>query len=146
MADEFTGDSGMKDDWDGVITDAHWHQQERGNWSLQLISQADDGEEVEHRPLSVGGTDKGWVSYDTAEMQNERGTNTKFHERSAIQQFINIVMKLDGADVVLRERSAGLYNRRGPMFANLWVGLRFHWDVVEETSRRPKEGTDIWED
>jgi hypothetical protein len=146
MADEFTGDSGLKDDWDGVITDSVWMQNtDRGNWYLQLVSKADDGEDVDHGQLSVGGADKGWVSYDREEMQNEGGEGKKFHTKSALQQFINVVMETEAADV-LRERSRELYGKRGPMFANLWVGLKFHWDVVTEQASRMKKESGAWED
>lgn len=69
----------------------------------------------------------------------------RFHERSSIQQFINAALKA-GAEDELRERSAKLFNRRGPMFAALWLGLRFHWDVVKEATQRQNQVTKEWED
>ena len=140
MVDEFQGESGLKEDWDGAITESRFEQQGRGNWALVLKSKADDGEEVEHRPLSVGGADKGWVSHDGGEEIMGPTEKSRFQERSTIQQFINRAMGT-GAEEVLRKRSAENYNHRGPMYAGLWLGLRFHWDVMKEHQDRPQEVT-----
>lgn len=151
MSDEFQGDSGLKDDWDGTIIYSRFEQQSYG-WALILKSKADDGDEVDHRPLSVGGKDKGWTSHDGGEEIMGATEKQKFHERSAIQQFINTVMETD-ANPVLRARSRERYNHRGPMYADLWLGLRFHWDIKQQTSQRSREvkkddGTTetVWED
>jgi len=137
MSDEFQGESGLKEDWDGTIAIARFEQQGRGNWALQMTSLADDGEEVRHRALSVGGADKGWASHDGGEEIMGTTVGQKFHMQSAIQGFINRVMALDGAADELRKRSKDLYESRGPMHAKLWEGLRFHWDVIQEPRREP---------
>src|ERR1700677_1270460 len=95
MSDEFTFESGLKEDWDGTIVYARFEQQGRGNWALVLKSLADptpdepEGEEVDHRPLSVGGADKGWTSHDGGEEIMGATVKQKYHERSTIAQFIN---------------------------------------------------------
>ena len=143
MSDEFTGDSGLKDDYDGVIVESEFEQSERGNWQLHIKVAADDGDEVEYR-YSVGGKDKGWTSYDGGETIQGATPKSKFHDNSGYQQFIYKVMDTEAADE-LRERSASLYERRGPFHAALWMGLRFHWDVVTEKGRRANEAGD-WEE
>jgi len=145
MADEFSWDSGLKEDWDGVVKDSIFIQQDRGNYALQLISLADDGEEVVHRPLSVGGADKGWHSYDGGETIVGATENQKYHARSSVAGFIDAAAK-SGAEAELRRRSTGLYGSRGPYHAALWVGLRFHWDVVTVIQQRQNQQTKEWED
>lgn len=145
MSDEFTGDSGLKDDYDGTITTAEFEQSERGNWQLRLVVSADDGEEVPYL-YSVGGKDKGWQSFDGGETIQSPSAKSRFHVNSAMQKLIDRVMAIPEASEVLRERSATTFDHRGPFHAALWLGLRFHWDVVTEKQNRPKEGTDEWEE
>lgn len=137
MSDEFTGDSGLKDDYDGTIVKSEFEQSERGNWQLHLVVAADDGDEVDYF-YSVGAKDKGWTSYDGGETIQGATAKSKFHDQTAMQKFIYKTMDTEAANV-LRERSAGLYNRRGPFHAALWLGLRFHWDVVTEKQNRPQK-------
>lgn len=131
MKDEFSGDTGLKENFDGTITSPEFTQSQRGNWGLHFTIAADDGEEVE-RTYSVGGADKGWTSYDGGETIEGPSAKARFHVRSSIQKFIDDCMTA-GAGDALRERSKTQFNSRGPFHAALWNGLRFHWDVVQRT-------------
>lgn len=137
MTDEFKGDTGLKDDYNGTITTAEFTQGQRGNWNLHLVITAEDGDEVEQN-YSVGGADKGWTSYDGGETIEGPSQKARFHDRSTVQQFIYAAMAA-GAEDELRNRSQTLYGSRGPFHAALWQGLSFHWDVVKEKQNRPDE-------
>ena len=141
MSDEFTwDDTGLKADWNGTIKSGVFRQQERGTWALELVSTADDGEEVKHRPYGTGGVDKGWTSHDGGETIVGATAEQQYHSRSGIARFYDSLIEA-GAGDELRRRSKELYNRRGPYHADLLVGMRFHWDVVKETVNRPKDPT-----
>lgn len=141
--DEFTGDSGLKDDWDGTITEAEFEQGQRGNWQLKLHVAADDQDDQEFI-YSVGGKDKGWSSFDGGETIQGPSAKARFHVKSGIQKFIDAAMKTDASEE-LKQRSKNLYDSRGPFHAALWVGLKFHWDVVEEDGQR-SDSEGVWHD
>jgi hypothetical protein len=138
VPEEFRFDTGLKDNWDGTIVSAAWEQSSFGGWGLKLRSLADDGDEVEHRPYSVGGADKGWVSHDGGE-EILNPTLKRFNDQTAMAGFVKAAIEA-GALEELAKRSREQYGQRGPMFAKIWHGLRFHWDVVEETGRRQEGG------
>lgn len=143
--DEFRGDTGLKDDFDGVISSAEFIQTQRGNWALQLKIEAEDGDEVEQQ-YSVGGADKGWTSYNGGETIEGATAKSRYHIQSSIQKFIDVVMKVDGAGQELKTRSARDFGKRGPFHAALWTGLKFHWDVVDEMKARQDQETKEWKD
>lgn len=125
--DEFTYDKGLKDDYEGVITDAWFGVPEnaQGRVHLYLKKLADDGEEVEDRyPV---GTD--WASFDGGKTV-EHPSKTKLRDDSGAATLTTKAFEC-GAEDVLRERSAAL-DHSGPKAAALWPGLKFHWYVDEK--------------
>jgi hypothetical protein len=142
MSNEFDGDPGIKDDYDGTITAATFEQGQYNNWQLRLHIDADDGEGVD-LVFSVGGADKGWVSVDGG-LTIEGGPKKGFSQNSAVQKMIAHVMKTDASTELLR-RSAEYYDKRGPNHSQIWVGLRFHFDVEKETRNRLNAETREWE-
>lgn len=141
--DEFSWDIGIKENYDGTISnETLFKQQDRGNWTLTLVIDADDGD----RPtinLSVGGADKGWTSVNGGEtLVNTFNKEAKYHVKSTIAQFINSAIDA-GASEELKARSREL-NNNGPYEAALWWGMRFHFDAVEEEQNRRDEKTGEW--
>lgn len=129
--------SWLRDDWDGTIVYARFEQQNAGNWALVLKSVDEaTGEEYTHQPLSVGGKDKGWVSHDGGEEIMGATLEQRYHPRTRIAQWIDDCSKA-GARPELLKRSKELYDRRGRFFAELWMGLRFHYDIKQVTEDRP---------
>lgn len=149
--DEFSGDTGLQDDWDGTITtDTEFVQQQRGNWALKLVVRYDgkDQDKTDQELFfSVGGSDKGWLSVDGGETITPPSVNAKFHKNTSIQGFFGWIEEHNPELMAeLRDRSQKKYDRRGPLYAALWHGISCHWDVVEDVQRRPKEGSDEWVD
>lgn len=129
--------SWLKDDWDGTIMYARWEQQGQGNWALQLVSiDKATGEEYRHQPISVGGKEKGWASHDGGEEIMGGTENQRYHVKSNIQKWIDWTMAA-GAKGEMLKRSREKYERRGRFFADLWMDLEFHYDVVTVTEERP---------
>lgn len=136
--DPFKGDTGLKDDWDGVVISGEFVQQTGGNYALVLTNQADDGDMPEVR-LGCG---KGWTSYDGGETVEGASTKPRFHVMTAIQKFYTDAIAA-GAGEELMKRNREL-NNRGPFTAGLTVGMRFHWEVVNEPGQRNVDG--VWTD
>jgi hypothetical protein len=133
--DPFKGDTGLKDDYDGTITAAEFLQDQRSKWTLQLTVHADDDEEPGIRLGLFGDT---WTSYDGGETVEGPTKKATFDARSAYHRFMAAAMKA-GAEDELRDRSNDIYGGRGPMHAALWVGLRFHFDVINVPGNRQNE-------
>jgi hypothetical protein len=149
--DPFAPGSNLKENFDGAITSVKFEKQENGdNYTAHMIVHADDGDEPEMF-LSLG---RDWVSYDGGRsVEHPRGNNTKFNAQTTYSEFIVFAMggfsgdagdenerpvnveKGLGAAQVMRERNRQLDNR-GPQMADLWLGLRFHFDVVKRKSRQ----------
>jgi hypothetical protein len=127
-------DSGLKEDFTGTIFEAEWVQGQRGGYSLQLKILADD-EEVVQVNLGAG---KDWVSYDGGESVKGPGPRAKFNERSGMWRWISAAVKA-GAGDELKRRDRERFNGKGPLYAAVWLGLRFHFDVVKEPGDRPDE-------
>jgi len=149
--DPFAPGSNLKENFDGTITSVKFEKQENGdNYTAHMIVHADDGDEPESF-LSLG---RDWVSYDGGRsVEHPRGNNSKFNAQTTYSEFIVFAMggfdgdtddenartvnveKGLGAAQVMRERNRQLDNR-GPQMADLWLGLRFHFDVVKRKSRQ----------
>jgi hypothetical protein len=148
--DPFAPGSNLKEDFDGVVKEVRFEKSSQGdNYTAHVIVQADDGDEVESF-LSLG---KDWVTYDGGRsVEHPRGARMKFNGQTGYSEWITFAMGgFDGdrhdpdaepADIqlgrgaagVLRERNRRLDNR-GPQMAELWEGLRFHFDVVNRHGR-----------
>ncbi len=128
--DPFQGESGLKDDYEGVITDAFFQKDEQyDRMQLHLKVLADDGEVLENRYAC--GPD--WGSFDGGEsVEHPKGAAKGFNNQTAYFQLIKRAFE-SGAEDELRRRSKNYYGGRGPMYAQLWKGLKFHWGVVSET-------------
>jgi hypothetical protein len=120
--DEFDTDKGVKDDYDGVITEAYFQAGDQGDTNLVLKKLAEDGDEVED--FYRVGTD--WASFDGGETI-EHPSKSKIRADSQLATLVEKAMEA-GANDVIRERSAA-NGSRGQRTARLWPGLRFHWDV-----------------
>lgn len=133
--DEFRTSTGLKDDYDGTVTDAYFGKDQRGGDRnlLFLKVSATDGDEVELR-YSTG---NGWVSYDGGRTV-EHPTEKWFNNRTAIAELMKAAMMIPEAQVELGRRSHQELDRRGPKDAKLWVGLGFHWEVKTETMNVPE--------
>jgi hypothetical protein len=140
--DPFAPDTGLKEDFDGVIESALFVQNDSAAWQLQLVIKADDGDEI--TPKYNLGAKSGVVSYDGGETVSPPRPNFKFNNNVSYWKFMQQCFEA-GAGDVLRERSEGLYDNQGPFHANLWKGLRFHYDVIMDTTAREpdpdKEGS-----
>lgn len=123
--DLWAGESGFKDDYDGLITDAFFTKDASYNngqtlfLSLQII--ADDGEEVEQRyPCGAD-----WDSFDNGETathpKDRDGKPKTFNHNSAMFGLMKGGFEA-GAEEVLRGRGS-------PRNAAIWKGLKFHWKV-----------------
>lgn len=134
--DEFKTESGLKDDYDGLVVDGWFGTTANAGSTLFLFLKilADDGEEVERR-YSCGDD---WQSYDGG-VTAEHPTKKHFNTNSNVGRLINAFMSLCEKEV--RERSAEL-NRMGPRNAKLLVGFKFHWEVFprEYTIRNRETG------
>ena len=131
--DPFAGESGFKDDYDGMVDDAWFATQENygDTVMLHLKVVADDGEEVENRYPC--GPD--WATYDGGEtVEHTKGDRKGFNKNTRYFGLIEAAMGLAGVEEVLRRRSAELAGK-GPKAAALWKGLRFHWNVKTETKK-----------
>jgi hypothetical protein len=131
--DEFRVTTGLKDDFDGIITDAYFGKPQSGGENLMLFVKvtADDGDEVENRY----GLGKSWVSYDGGKTV-EHPTDKYFNNRTAYAEMFAAAVKC-GAKEELGRRSKEL-ERRGPKDSRLWVGLKFHWLVKQESFQVPQ--------
>lgn len=131
--DEFRTTTGLKDDYDGTITDGYFGKPQSGGDRLQsfLKVSADDGDEVELR-YGIGAD---WETFDAGKTV-EHPRDKYFNNRTAWAEFFTAAIKV-GAKEELGKRSAKL-ERRGPKDSRLFVGLRFHFNVVTETMQLPK--------
>jgi hypothetical protein len=137
--DEYAGETGLKDDYDGTIVEA-WFDRDpnkfSGNAYLTLKIEADDGDEVEQ----MYGCGAEWDTYDAgksvAHPQDDpaREKMKKFHVNTKIQRLINTAHALDGVIDAWAQNKEKYGNppKTGARFANIWEGLRFHWEVETE--------------
>jgi hypothetical protein len=125
--DPYSGDSGLRSDFDGEVVLARFEQGTRGNYNLELTFDI-DGEEYKQR-YSVG---KDWVSYDGGEtIEHPNGEKARFNNRTAYFDFISAAMGSGGeVENELRRRNRELYDNHGPMHAANWEGFRFHMDAL----------------
>jgi hypothetical protein len=130
--DEFRTTTGLKDDYDGIVTDAYFGKPQSGGDNLMsfLKVTADDGDEVELRY----GLGKDWESYDAGKTV-EHPRDKYFNNRTAWAEFFTAAMKV-GAKEELGRRSATL-ERRGPRDSRLFLGMRFHFNVITEHMNLP---------
>lgn len=126
--DPFKGESGFKDDYDGVVEEAWFAAGDYGvNLHLKII--ADDGEEVENRYP----TGPDWETFDGGDtVEHPKGERKGFNKNTRYFQLIGTAMGLEGVEGLLRERSRAL-DGKGPKAAALWKGLKFHWNVMTES-------------
>jgi hypothetical protein len=137
MADEFDTDKGVKDNYDGLITEAYFQAGDNNETNLVLKKYADDGDEVEDYYRI--GTD--WASFDGGETI-EHPTKTKIRADSQIAILVERAMAC-GAEAVIRSRSSA-NGSKGQRTAKLWPGLKFHWDVVEKPYKfKNRQGDDV---
>lgn len=138
--DSLSVGSGLKEDFIGVIRNAQFVKSDQGqNWNIQLFIDADDGEEVEAR-YGLGGD---WSSYDGGvTIQHPKGERQKINNQTAYSGLIVSAVG-SGAEDELKKRNRAL-NNFGYRHKDLWIGLSFHWDVVEVPGRT-KVGDD-WVD
>jgi hypothetical protein len=136
----FEGDTGLKSDYDGTIDSALFIQEQNG-WRLNLVIEADDGESAVLK-LGVG---KAFTSIDGGETVQVPGSNTpKYNSNTAMYRFMRAAMDA-GAGEVLMDRSEKLYEGLGPFHANMWVGLRFHFDVEMDMDAQRMNEAGGWE-
>jgi hypothetical protein len=129
--DEFRTSTGLKDDYDGIITDAFFGKPQSGGERLNLFFKVKaDDDEVELR-YSIGND---WETYDGGKTV-EHPREHYFNNRTAYAEFFVAALAC-GAKEVLGKRSHAL-ERRGPRDSRLWPGLRFHFDVKTETMNLP---------
>lgn len=137
--DEFELETGVKDDYDGIVADAWFGKTANAGETLFLFLkiQADDGEIVERR-YSCGDD---WGSYDGG-VTAEHATKKHFNNNSNIGRLVSAVMSLCEDEV--RARSAEL-NRMGPRNSKLLQGFKFHWEAFPDsgTRRDPTTGNQI---
>lgn len=123
--DEWAGESGFKDNFDGLITDAFFTKDQKYNNGETLILDmkilADDGEEVEQ--IYPCGAE--WDSYDNGETaehpKDTEGRPKSFNHNSAVFGLMQHAFEA-GAEDELRKRGR-------PRKAAIWKGLKFHWMV-----------------
>lgn len=138
MADEFDTDKGVKDDYDGLVTDAYFQAGDNSETNLVLKKLADDGDEVEDY-YRVGAD---WASFDGGETV-EHPTKTKIRADSQIAILVERAMALKGAEAVIRARSSA-NGSKGQRTAKLWPGLKFHWTVFEKPYKfKNRAGEDV---
>jgi hypothetical protein len=155
--DPFAPGSNLKEDFDGTVREVVFEKSENNdNYNAHLYVRADDGDEVESF-LSLG---RDWTSYDGGRsVEHPRGNRTKFNAQTTYSEFVTFAMggfdgdKEDptarpadlgrglGAAETMRARNRQLDNR-GPQFADLWQGLRFHFDIVKRQGRQRKVNVD----
>lgn len=151
--DPFAGESGLKDDYDGVIEDAWFGTNDKYGDTvlLHLALRADDGDEVENRYPC--GPD--WATYDGgATVEHPKGGAKMFNVNTRVMSLIKAMMATE-AESVLRERSkAGPVQNderkgdlpAGPKAASLYKGLRFHWNAHKEMKGYKDKETGEWKD
>lgn len=134
--DPFAGESGLKDDYDGIIVDAWFATDPKynnGQTLLVFLKKHDEetGEETEDRYAC--GPD--WGSYDGGETaEHPKGEQKGFNNQTAYYELISTAMEAGGEEE-MRRRSSVELGGRGPKAAALWKGLRFHWEIKTETRK-----------
>ena len=134
-------DTGLKEDYNGTIASAMFTQNTQGtnqNYSLQLVVDADDGEQAIIR-LGVG---KSWSSYDGGETVVGATSTARFHQSTAYWRFITAA-NTSGAGEEMAKRNEA-YGLLGPCHANFWVGMRFHFDVAIDHNAQTQNETGQW--
>lgn len=144
VADEFdpyAPGTGLKDDFDGTIMDTTMFVKVEGqqNMAFQLQVRADDGEEVEQR-YGVGGE---WMTYDGGKtVEHPKGHNRQFNGQTAYSQLIvNALMTGPEARELFYAANRNRDNR-GPQYAEVWHGMRFHFKIVEVDGQQRVEVQD----
>lgn len=144
MADKeynpFAGESGLKDDWDGVIVDAWFATNPQYNAGqsllLHLKIQEEGGSEDEVEQRYATGPD--WGSYDGGDTaEHPKGDKKGFNNQTAYYALIAAAMEA-GAEDEMRARSAAT-GGAGPKRADMWKGLAFHWEVHTEKKSVPDD-------
>lgn len=126
--DPFHLDSGVKENFDGIVSDAWFGEHDTVPDTLFLWVKilADDGEEVERR-YSCG---DGWKTFDGGQTA-EHPTRKYFQNNSNLGVLLTRAFA-NGGEQALRQRNQTL-NDLGPRAAALWKGFRAHWDVERES-------------
>ena len=134
--DEFSGASGLIDDYDGTIKEAYFSTDANYNngqtLCLHLVIETDDPSNPEVVNLYPCGPD--WASYDDgATTEHPRGEKQKFNSNTKVQKLITAAIACSpDSEAELRRRSRELFDGVGHRHADLWKGLRFHWNIKTE--------------
>lgn len=142
VADEFdpyAPGTGLKDDFDGTIRDTTMFVKIEGqqNMAFQLQVRADDGEEVEQR-YGVGGE---WMTYDGGKtVEHPKGHNRQFNGQTAYSQLIVNALMTEARELFYAANRN--HDNRGPQYAEVWHGLRFHFKIVEVDGQQRVEVSD----
>lgn len=142
VADEFdpyAPGTGLKDDFDGTIMDTTMFVKVEGqqNMAFQLQVRADDGEEVEQR-YGVGGE---WMTYDGGKtVEHPKGHNRQFNGQTAYSQLIVNALMTEARELFYAANRN--HDNRGPQYAEVWHGLRFHFKIVEVDGQQRIEVSD----
>lgn len=126
--DPFAGETGLKANYEGEITDAFFQSADFGlRLNLKVVDIA-TGEEDE-KFYSCG---PDWGSYDGGETcEHPKGDKKGFNNQTAIFELISSAFS-SGAEEELRRRSREQFDGKGPKAAGIWKGLRFYWEAKTE--------------
>lgn len=134
--DEFSGGTGLVDDYDGTITDAFFSTDANYNngqtLCLHLEVATDDTSNPEVVNLYPCGPD--WASYDDGETaEHPKGEKQRFNGNTKVMKLIAAAIATGPeAEAEMRRRSRELFNGLGHRYAALWKGMKFHWNVQTE--------------
>lgn len=126
---------GLKSDFDATITAATFDRPATYNQGrttcLVLTIQPDDGT-PEFTHFYPCGPD--WVSFDNGKTATHPNPDIKgFNQNARVRQFAARATEDPAAREVLgkrQEAAGGL----GPRHSEIWVGLRYHWKIIPQTS------------
>lgn len=137
----FAPGSGLKDDWDGTIREVVFEKQENStNFAAHVVSDADDGEEVE----TFAGLGGDWASYDGgATVEHPKGATRSFHANTMwsklLVRMFDAVVAVEGAEDNEMQKRDRAHEGRGAQIGETFAGLRFHWEVMTVKENRPED-------
>lgn len=139
--DPFAPVSGLKDDFSATITDGMFVV-DLGNHraSIQIDMDVDDGTTWQLRyGLGPAGD---WDTYDGGVSVKHVSGNAKqgFRGDSAYSDFMVHAMEAGARDEMYAVNK--LYEGQGPHHAKMWVGFRFHFNVLSRPARVPLNNED----
>lgn len=134
--DPFKGETGLKDDYDGVVEDAWFATQDNYGDVVMLHlkvrvddpARTDNGEEVETRyPCGPE-----WATYDGGEtVEHPKGAKKGFNNNTRYMKMIVAAMQIPELEAELRRRSRDS-GGMGPKRADIWKGIKCHWKIETE--------------